>query len=349
MKDFVTEFNEKQYVLSVRSLMTDTVNDFIKKEDIVRKKCVADIERAIKHIANLQVEGVPAVNTLVISIMYTSVYFNKPQLRLDFYHEPWVLGEAIYSEYMDVEWLFAHWQEHKSSLADSRKNLRTWIHESHLESLYLNSVRILGYVLFTRLKYWIQDLKKSDEFNKLQMKSEFYIFFGEYMDWQKPIFAVLPQIDIFNCNSEDSLRFREFKKCRYNQKNFSELNLSMSSFKECTFENCTFEDVDVSDAVFENCKFSNTNFSNVKMSGVLFLDTQLKDVNFNETIAIPASPNDNNKEMYRNMDFDSCVIENMQLHNCEFVGAFLTDCLIQGVKIDGGDYKYSDFLKYQSS
>lgn len=346
MKDFAAEFQANQYQELVRGLMLDTINMLIEQDDKIAEKCIADIEKTIKHVTEMQAVGMAPVVNIVISLLYTSVYFGKPQLRVDFYHEPWVFGDAFYTEYIDAAWLFTHWQSHRTATEEAVKNKRAWIRTTHLDSICQQSVSMLGYLAVTRLKYWIQDLKQSTVFHKLHIGSEFYIFFGEYMDWQKPIFGVLPEIDIFNCKTEDSLRFRQFEHCRYSKKQFSELDLSSSLFRDSTFEHCDFANVDLSDTVFENCHFLDTSFSETIIPGALFSNTILRQVNFVNVIADPVGADYEKQDMYRNLDFNSCMLENIKLKDCRFKGAFLTDCVVKGTCIEGGDYTSSDFAEF---
>jgi uncharacterized protein YjbI with pentapeptide repeats len=341
MKDFVAAFQGEHYVPLARRLLADTLGDLAK--ETAAESCVAAVEGAMENAARLQSKGLPPVEYLVMSVMYTSVYFGEPKLRLDFYSGEWLVTEPIYSEYIDAAWLFAHWSSHEEAMAEAGKNQRAWVRPAHLESMRWQSVRLLAYGLYTQLKYWLQDLTASPALSRLQRADEFYILFGEYQDWQSPVFAVLPSIDIFNCSTEDSLRFRAFERCRYSKKKFARLDLSVSRFRDCTFEDCTFDDVDLSDVTFTNCRFTRTLFTQVRLSGALFLDTRLSEVRFRDVLAEPLRRDDARNDAYRNLEFAGCVLEAVDLTNCRFPGALLTDSLLTEIEIEGGDYTGSEF------
>lgn len=341
MKDFVAAFQAEHYIPLAHRLLVDTMRD-LEKEGAA-KSCVAAMEGAIENASRLQLEGLLPAAYLVVSVMYTSVYFGEPKLRLDFYSGEWTVSEPFYSEYIDAAWLFAHWRSHEEAMAEAGKNQRAWVRHAHLESLRWQSVRLLAYGLYTRLKYWLQDLTASPALSRLRRADEFYILFGEYQDWQSAMFAILPPIDIFNCSTDDSLRFRTYERCRYSKKKFNQLDLSVSRFQDCTFEDCTFDDVDVSDVTFANCRFARTLFTQVRLSGALFLDTRLSEVEFRDVLAEPLRRDNERNDVYRDLEFAGCTMEAVRLTNCRFPGALLTDSLLTEIEIEGGDYTNSDF------
>lgn len=345
MKDFVAEFEEKQYLPLARQWIADTEKQIVNRPGLA-EKIAADIEGAMERLAKLQADGLPAVSYLVISLTYTSFYFGAPKLRLDFYSGQWLLEEAIYSEYIDASAIFSHWRAHEEALTEAAKNLRAWVRPAHLERMSLQSVRMVCYWLSARIKYWILALRESAALKALQKEESFYILFGEYMDWQKAIFARQGEIDIFNCKTADLLRMREFANCRYSKKTFAGLDLSANLFRSCAFEHCVFEDVDLSDTIFEDCQFSDTVFSHTHLPGALFTNSRIKRAAFAQVRADPADEIPGKMDCYRNLAFDSCVLEDVELTDCNFAGAELTDCQATKIRIAGGDFARSDFLEF---
>jgi uncharacterized protein YjbI with pentapeptide repeats len=342
MKDVVAAFQAEHYVPLAGKLLADTLRDLAK--EAAAAPCVAAVESAMENAARRQQEaGLPPAAYLSISVLYTAMYFGEPKLRLDFYSSEWPVTDPFYSEYIDAAWLFVHWRFHEDALTEAAKNQRTWVRSAHLESLRWQSVRLLAYGLYTKLKYWLQDLAASPALGALRREDEFYILFGEYQDWQGAVFALLPPIDIFNCSTDDSLRFRTYEKCRYHKKTFTRLDLSLSRFRDCTFEDCTFDDVDLSDVTFANCRFARIVFTQVRLSGALFLDTQLREVRFRDVLAEPLCRDNTRNDVYRSLEFAGCTLEDVQLINCRFPGTLLTDSLLTEMEIEGGDYTDSDF------
>lgn len=341
MRDFVAAFQEERYAPLARRLLADTLRDM--ENGTAAASCTVAVAGAVDRAARLQQHGLPPVAYLAVAVMYTSVYFGEPKLRLDFYSEQWLAAEPVYSEYIDAAWLFAHWQEHEDAMTEAAKRQRAWVRPAHLESMRWQSFRLLAYGLYTRLKYWLQSPAIEAALCALRRTDEFYILFGEYQDWQGAVYALLPPIDIFNCSSDDSLRFRVYEKCRYSKKKFTGIDLSLSRFQDCTFEDCSLDEVDVSDVTFAGCRFTRTLFTQARLSGALFLDTRLSEVRFQDVLAEPLRRDAVRNDAYRNLEFASCTLENVQLINCRFPGALLTDSLLTAMKIEGGDYADSEF------
>lgn len=350
MKDFVAVFRKETYPKLAQKFVSETALRFIETEEEAAGRCVKALKSAAGRMAALQeAQGLPPAAYLTVSVLYTSVYFGAPRFRLDFYDERWMAAEPLYSEEIDAGWLFFHWKAHLAEVGEARGSLRASIRESHVESMCWQSVRLLAYWLAAELKYWLAPLAKAEEFSRLQKADMFYVTFGEYLDWQKPVFAILPEIDIFNCGSGDSLRLRTFRQCRYANKEFSALDLSGSRFYDCRFENCVFEETDLGDVCFENCRFLKTSFREVNLSGALFRNSALKEITMVKAAAEAAAEDGEKRDLYRPLAFEDCVIEAMTLKDCAFTGALLSDCLAKEVAIEGGRYEDTDFEEFVNS
>lgn len=349
MKDFVAQFKQQVYPALLKRLIADTAQLYRQEEERLAEKFVSDIEREIERVGKLQRNGLPPATELLLSLTYTSVYFGKPAIRLDFYHDAWITSQASYSTYIDAVPLFAHWERHLADLDDATKELRAVVRRTHLESLRQHSVRALGYLISTQVKYWIRRLRHTSALAALQTGPEFYISYGEYMDWQKAILARLPEIDIFNSGTADSLRLREFHQCCYSHKKFDELDLGGSVFTECTFENCTFHAVDLCDTVFENCHFGHIQMDAVRLSGARFVDTILKNTSITAAEAAPEAQSGGRQDLYRPLTFDGCALEAIALTECNFVGAQRIECLCKEINIAGNGCENSDFAAFISA
>lgn len=346
MEDFVAEFREEAYLPLLRQLAEDTAKWLADEEEVTAKKFAEDVEREIRCVAELQEQGLMPVTELLLSLTYTSVYFGRPQIRLDFYAEPWMISEPVYSASIDASWLFVFWERHLTDLADAAKCLRARVRATHLESMRAQSVRMLGYLFSSRVKYWIRRIRGGSAFAALQTGAEFYLSFGEYMDWQKAIFARLPEADIFQCGTEDSLRFRDFFQCCYQEKSFAEVDLSGSRFVGCVFARCTFTAADLCDTVFEHCRFVDTVLTDGAMSGAQFADTLLRGVVLRRMEASPSALCGGRQELYRELLFAGCTLENVTLEQCRLPGAVLAECLYDGVRLEDCDCRDSDFAVF---
>lgn len=347
MEDFIAVFKQGTYAKLAQEFVAQTALRFIEKEEEPAGQCVKGIASAAERLAKMQeAQGLPSIACLTVSVLYTSVYFGAPKLRLDFYAKGWPAAEAVYSEMVDASWLFALWDEHVAKVGAARGDMRTRILDAHVESMCWQSVRLLAYWLAGELKYWLAPLAKAAGILRLWKADDFYVTFGEYLDWQKPVFAILPEIDIFNCGSDDSLRLRVFRQCRYAHKKFGELDLSGSKFYGCRFENCSFDESDLGDAVFENCHFTQVAFQQTNLSGALFKNSSLEKVVMTGSFAEAAAEMGEKRDIYRPLAFEDCLIGGLALKECVFVGALLLDCMTKDVKIAGGRYEDTDFEEF---
>jgi len=258
------------------------VQDYEDIQAIVQKR----MENCFKSTTDVPVQYV------CISFLRTSLYFDAPKFRISLYGEEDLWGETIAFQDIEADWLFREWEQ------DTQSEVQRMEEREKLKPLL--------YYASTYFKYFLVDCDKLDGFEEMPKTKEVYVCFGEYKDWQYPIFIKREEIDIFQNLNEESLEFRKFENKVYRDKHFSELNLTSSSFKDCSFEQSNFEQVVLNDVVFEHCKFKNTNFTQCKMYGITIIDCE----------------------------FDHCVFQSDEFTLAEITAKTLT-----------GIYKISEFLE----
>ena len=86
MKDFIHEFTTKIYEKSAQNLILKTDKQIAVNENIICQSLFTEIEKQLKKVAIFQQQKIlPSVSYMSFSVLYTSVYFKQPQMRLDFY------------------------------------------------------------------------------------------------------------------------------------------------------------------------------------------------------------------------------------------------------------------------
>lgn len=336
MNDPVAAFRTEHYQPLSLQLVTDTSRELAKAP--VAAACVTAIEGVISNLARRQAETeLPPVAYLMLSVLYTGVYFGEYRLRLDFYDRAWPLATPIHSESIDAAWLFTHWQAHTDALTEAAKHQRTWVRSTHLESLRWQSVELLVYCLYAQLKYWLQGLDISPAFAALQREEQFFLLFGEYQAWNHIVLAIRPPVDLLQCDSDEGLRFRRHDQRCYRHRQFTDIDLRSSQFHNCRFEHCSFSNVDLRDTVFSNCRLANSTLTQVKLSGALFVHSRLQDLQFQDASAEAFSQEDGRIDNYRSLAFVNCTLETVAFRHCHLPHAVIIDSQQTGITVTDSD------------
>ena len=120
------------------------------------------------------------------------------------------------------------------------------------------------------VKYDVRDWCESKVLQQMFKGDDFLITFGEYMDWQLPLYMQKNAKDIFQSVEKEDLTFLQFDDVVYKKKDFEDLNLSGTIFRNCRFTNCTMNNVSFRDAVFRNCIFERVVANHIEIYGTRF-------------------------------------------------------------------------------
>lgn len=176
---------------------------------------------------------------------------------------------------------------------------------------------------------------------QMEKAPHFFIQIGEYMDWQKTIYAIRPAIDIFNCDRTADLRFRNFPAVLYKEKRFQKLDLSHSVFKDSSIEDCI-----MNDCMFDGCTFENVKVETTSMTGCIFSDCVFRRTEFTESIFFEEGPNIENPQYFEPAEFHECNFDNVTLKHCILIGCPVINCDASKLDIDvDSKIEYSGFAK----
>lgn len=342
-------FEENFYLKAFLNLANKTIESFENRLEDIVQQWNSGIKCYFSGLENLQKERLaPKVGSVNLSYLYTSGEMGEPKIRIDSYGEGGrLVSESIYTEELPADWLYTYMEEFVQELSEYtlKESIRRFIRPAQLEVLKLRAVRSLLYYFTSRFRYIIPDLLDYRQLAKVKKEESFVIQMGEYMDWQKTLYAILPEVDIFNCERNTLLSFHSFPAYYYQDKVFNRLNISNARFMDCTFTNSVIEDCVMNDCVFSNCIFENMSVRNTKMIGSLFLDCTMKDCIWKE-VAFSREMPEEEAEYYEPAEFYRCDIKESQFKECVLSDCPSKECDMEGVTVQGKSAKNSGFLEY---
>lgn len=279
---------------------------FIKEEVEYIKNNIQDIEMLIqKHMNRCfgQTRNV-SVGMITISFMNTSLYLKRPVFRFGFYEEDVVWKNPILEHEMPADWLFHNWPydlETEKEVVEVRQQIRPLL-------FYASAV----------FKYALAECFKFSNYGNLKKAEELYICFGEYKDWQFPIYIDKDEIDIFNNVDDEMLTFRRFDKKVYRNKEFNNLDLTSAKFTDCEFSHVTFHTTILNDSIFENCSFRDVTFEECKLYGAKHTECKFKQVEYrNIQFTLEDQTPQTLTGIYRECNYIDCKQEDVSFGDCD--------------------------------
>lgn len=331
---YIQMFQEEFYPRIFHEIAKATIEQFVKNEAHIIEQWKDFLNRYLEQVILLQQSNqAEPVSEIIFSFLYTSLKENKALLRVDCYGEAGhVLDESMWTDYLPVDWLVLKLQELEEKLSEcvTQESLRRYIRPAEIEVLKLRAVRSLLYYFTMRFKYTIQEVVDFKLLAKVAKADNFFIQMGEYMDWQRPILAILPEVDIFNCDKDTSLRLRKFPAIYYSGKKFKDLILDQSQFLDCTFTDTTIENCSMNDCVFEHCTFESVRLKAVEMKGCMFVKCTINNMVF-DNVVFCVNPAKQDAEYYEPVEFYRSELTNCEFQNCRLSQCIMTDCDILDV------------------
>lgn len=344
---YIEMFQEEHYPGIFQEIAQWTIGRFEADETKVIEDMENVFKRYFEQIASLQAgEQAPAAAEVEIAFLYTSLGEGEARFRLDCYGEGGrVLGESMASAYLSAGWLTAGLEELVAKLRQrvEKEHLRRYIREAELEVLKLRAVRsLLGYFA-GRMKYILREALDLECLAKVKKEKAFAIQFGEYMDWHKTLYAILPEVDVFNCDRETELRFRDFPAIRYQEKRFAGLLMDQAKFKDCTFTRAVIENCRMNDCLFDRCTFEDVEITDTSMAGCLFRGCSFKGIRFDRVVFYGSPLEGYETEYFQPAEFYECSLEQGHFQECILTGCMTPGCQAQDVTVTGSSLEYSGF------
>lgn len=327
---YIQMFQEEIYPDIFLKIAEETIRQFSDKQEQMIAEWKKGIGKYLEQVVSLQkmTQEIP-VTEINISFLYTSLYEEKPRFRIDCYGEGGrVLQESMLTAYLSADWLVAGMHKLEELLTEraAQESMRRYVRAAKIETLKLRAIRSLLYYFALRFKYIIQDMIDFKILAQIHKADSFVVQIGEYMDWQKTIYAIFPEVDIFNCDRKTDLRFRSFPAIYYKDKTLEGLNLTQARFQDCTFAESVIENCVMNDCLFENCIFENVNITDTQLQGCLFQNCTFKKIRFQNDIFYQKQGQNVEPEYFEPAEFFRCSFADSHFRECSLSQCIITDC-----------------------
>ncbi len=347
---YIQIFEEKVYPEIFATAAEYTIDLFEQQKDKITEMWKKVLQQYMEQLILIQKDRkVPPVTEIDLSFLYSSLQEEHPKYRIDSYGEGGrVFGDSFLIGFLPADWMTVGLEQLTRNLSERavEESLRRYIRPAMIETLRLRAVRSLLYYFSMRFKYFIEDMIDFRLIAQIEKAPHFFIQIGEYMDWQKTIYAIRPAVDIFNCEQTADLRFRNFPAVLYKEKYFRELDLSHSVFKDSTFEDSSIEDCIMNDCVFDGCTFENVKVETTRMIGCIFSDCVFRQTSIIESIFYEEESNIKNLQYFEPAEFHECNFDGVALKGCVLTGCPVINCDAPKLNIDvDTKIEYSGFAK----
>lgn len=343
-------FEQETYPILFADFAKATIKHFEQHQDTITETWKKALKQYMTHLVTLQENDlIDPVGEIDISFLYTSLEDTQPKFQIDSYGEfGRVTEESMLTEYLPADWIIVEVKALTTKLEKciQEKGIRYYIRAAQIEVFKLRAIRSLLYYFALRFKYFIENMIDFRTLAKVKKMPTFLIQIGEYMDWQKTLYAILPIVDIFNCDRSTNLKFRKFLAVYYEDKIFCNLDLSQSSFKDCTFKDSRIEECVMHDCMFDGCVFERMTVKNTKMTGSIFVNCIFQQTVFEETTFDEISANQNQLEYFEPAEFYDCSFQELSCKACAFVGCLVENCDAEQVIIEDSTTSESGFDKW---
>ncbi len=317
-QEYLTEF-EKQYYEPVTTEFVHKTAEYLMNNNLnIIERITTELESFMEKVAKMQKVQPIAAGLIAISVMRTGIWSNKPMLRFDCYDEGKEAGRNIAYQYVNADFIVTEWESYRKALEKAVKQggYERYIREAQIECYMSRAIERLIMLLFIQFKYYLADADYLKHFNELLIEEGFLITIGEYMDWQKILFAKVPEIDIIANPKEQPLMFQKIEEKKYRGQRLENMDLTQARFKNCEFSKCVFDNIVFNDVRFVNCLFRNVEMLSGTMYGATFIDCIFENVNMDgmETKYIPDMTQpvrlDN---IYREVSYIECIMDGKRM------------------------------------
>ena len=303
----------------------------------IHQELISQLNTFLISLSAFQERGkLGAVENISISFLYTSLICGRPCFLFEVYPSLPFLDNALVTREFSVSWMFREWGEFLERVRQEtgKKGMNTVIRMPYIRSKAMGTARRVVQLMFTLIKYHFYEIEGMESYQKLKKTESFVLSFGEYYDWQKPLLAIKQEVDIFQCEKEEDLRFCRFAKKWYEQKEFLKLALDDCRFMECTFMDSTFVESSFRDTWFVGCLFKNCELSHLLLQGARFDGCVFEQVNFSGIKTPTFLPGVEEVRGFWGMtEFISCSFSDVKITLSDFSASLFRDCRSEGVEI----------------
>lgn len=323
-------FKTNCYKPTLEKLIGDISNDFSQSTEVVVKSFLDPLDAFLQVVIEHQKKGIiEPVKRVCISLLRTSLYLQKPVLLVEAYEEiPFVVKPVMSCE-LNAAWMFSHWTAFQEKLQEStqQQSLGRYVRKPELKSYESKAAASLLRFFTLYLKYAVRELENRRIYSSLKEIDNFTISFGEYMDWQIPLIMWRQNLDVFLCEENDDLTFRNFHKLFYENKQFPARDMDDCVFSDCVFRNTVFQGTKLRNVRFTDCTFEDCKFEEAELMGSSILSSRLKKVVFQKCRILGGFHKDGLKTfLYPNGKFKWSLLEEIQWIDTDTTDEIYVDC-----------------------
>lgn len=333
---YIQMFEEKYYPIIFAEAAERCICNYADQKEKIALEWKKEFTRYLDELVRKQKEEQEgAVGDIYLSFLYSSLD-RKPVFQVDAYGT----GDRIYSHSILTGYLNANWMVEELDFMGKRleekakeQKLQRYIRTAEIQRLKLRAAKSFLWYFALRFKYMVPEFVDMRTLAKVEKLPVFRLQIGEYMDWQKTIYAIMPGIDLFNCDKNEDLRFRNFPAIYYDKKKFHKWNMSQSKFQDCTFKGSEVQDCIMNDCTFDGCIFDHVCISNTQMMGSLFIRCKFKNVQMMSDSFMQKEQLGDDPDYYEPAEFYECEFTECYMNECNLEQCFVTNCDVEHLEL----------------
>jgi len=344
-EEYIARFQSECYLPAASAAMNRFLSSYADQSKQIHKTVVGQFDAFSRCIVRLQEHKLmDSVRSIAISFPYSSLLCGNPCMMFELYPDLPFFAPHQLQEIFSAPWVFPEWDVFYEDLLNrtQKLGLGTVIRPPYIKSSMWDVARYVLHFVSTFVKTQLVDVEQLSSFRAMKKAGTFRITFGEYMDWQRLIYAQLPPVDIFNREENEPLSFRLFCSAVYEDKTFENLVLDDARFDSCIFKNCLFKGSKLRDVKFEGCDFEHCRFERVRLDGARFSGSKLQNVEMIEVKTNCMVPDpDTILGGFTTADFINCFLENLSITKSDYSASQFQGCQVKNITSDASELSSS--------
>lgn len=313
-QEYLMNYEKECYEPATQKFLRKTMEYILANHEEITARFTKELEAFMEKIGKMQRFQKIAAGQIAISVMRTSIWEGKTRLRFDCYDKGKEAGVNIAYQYMDADFLTAEWENYRQELIRLAKerNCERYVREAQITCYMSQAIQRLIMMFVTDLKYYLCDADHLKHYEDMMTEEIFIITAGEYLDWQKMLYAKVPEIDIIANPKDEPLVFQKIREKKYRNHQLTNMDLTQARFTNCEFSKCTLEQVLLNDVRFENCLFRDVTMKSGSMYGATFINCTFQNTDISgmeKDYPIKEYEPIKLKEIYREVLFIECTMD----------------------------------------
>lgn len=304
------EFRETEFKAAAKEFWERSLQAVTADIDAILERTRETFERLFETLTERQTQGMKEVGEITISLLHVSVWEGPARARIDVYDQDQTLGVLLYTENLDVSWLFTDWEHFFKQLLllAEEKGVQRYVKGPAVRWMMGGEITKMAEYFCCICKYLFLEADQFQNYDRMKRNHPFFITAGEYQDWQRVLYAELPEADPFNPPDKFPLMWQKVKNRDFKGQIFSNLDLSKARFTKCRFIQCRFDHVNLNDVCFAQCTFRDVELKSGTMYGAAFLNCELTNVDFSDMKQrwIPPDGIGKVEDVFRDIQVENC-------------------------------------------